>query len=228
MPCKRLAFSLQQSTAMLRQLLAAASTALLLAVTACGRVTALDDAACPAVEDTKTIIYPIDTGAVDFGIRGSCVDSAPTIDATGRVDCFVIHARAAKGAAACDADLLLTAVSADHQGALERLMASDNAKNGGWNTFCEIPQLDPASAAAENCRTEEFPHVERADGRRTNGFCYIDATTVPPTGDPEIAGYCAASGPPRSLRFLDGDATTATPDSQSLTIICSHEVCAAP
>jgi hypothetical protein len=214
---------------MLRHLLlAASSTALLLALTACGSVTALDDVPCPAVEDTTTIVYPIDTGAVDFAIRGSCIDAAPTIDATDRVDCFVIYARAAKVATSCDSDLRLTAVSADHQGALERLMASDDAKSSGWNTFCEIPQLDPASAAAENCRTEDFPGDHNADGTRNNGFCYIDATTVPPTGNPEIAGYCSESGPPRSLRFLDGNVMAANPDSQSLTIVCAHEVCPAP
>ncbi len=214
---------------MLRHLLAASITALLLAVLgACGSVTALDDTPCSTVGITKTYVLPIDTGAVDVALKAHCLEVAPTIDATGRADCFVIAARAAKSGFSCDASRGLIAVSPAHQDAVDRLRGTSDAKTNGWNSFCEIVQLDPGSVAAETCRTEEFVEALDENGNPAHGFCYIDATTAPPIGNPELVEWWCPEHPPRAIHFVDVDATAAAPESQSVTIVCSHEACTAP
>ena len=215
---------------MTRHLLSACATALLLLTVlgACGSVTALDDTGCPKAETTTTTVLPIDTGAIDAWITSRCIEDAPTIDATGRVDCFVLTARAAKNGFTCDPDRGLIPVSAAHQEALDRLRETDDAKSHGWNTFCEIVQLDPGGVAAETCRTEEFGEALDESGNPAHGFCYIDATTVPPIGNPELVDWWCPEHPLRALHFVDVDAVAAAPESQSVTVVCSHEVCSAP
>jgi hypothetical protein len=219
---------LLEGAAMPRRLFAAAFTALLLPVLgACGSVTTLDDAACPRVETTATIVLPIDTGAVDVSVRGSCLDVAPTIDDTGRVDCFVIAARTVENGSSCDGAQGLIGVAPEHEDALDHLLATYDAKSNGWNTVCEVVQLDPASAAAATCRTNDLAVVADDNGHRLNGFCYVDATTAPPTGNPDVVKGCSVDGR-RAIRFLGAGATEAAPYSQSLTVVCAHQGCSAP
>jgi hypothetical protein len=66
------------------------------------------------------------------------------------------------------------------------------------------------------------------NGDEAHGFCYVDATTAPPIGDPAaVAPWCPDTAR-RALVFTRLDAIAASPDSQSLTLVCSHEVCVAP
>lgn len=140
----------------------------------------------------------------------------------------MISARTLDSNAACDSSQGFITVSAAHQHAVDDLRATQDAKQNGWNTFCEIIQLDPASAAAETCRTEESADPVDEKGNPVHGFCYLDGTTAPPTGNPELPGQWCPEHPPRAIHFTDVYATYAAPHSQSVTFVCAHEACAAP
>jgi hypothetical protein len=58
---------------------------------------------------------------------------------------------------------------------------ADPLANENWDTFCEIIQL--AGEERNECQNNESP-------AGINGWCYVDATTAPPTGNPALVESC--------------------------------------
>jgi hypothetical protein len=210
---------------MSRHLFIASSTLLLVALSACGCVTAPEDASCTKVEDTTTILIPADPSNSLHGyVNGQCLDSAPAIDASSRADCFVITARRALDAPTCDASEGLVPVSAEHQDAVDRLRAGAEAQSRHWNTFCELVQLDPASVGGQGCRTAQDASTSDESPTPEPGFCYLDADASPPIGDPHLVETCPENKK-RAIRFSHTSAAALSLEAKSLTIVCSREVC---
>ncbi len=203
----------------------ASSTFLLVALSACGCVTAPEDPSCTKVEDTTTILIPADlSDTLDAHVNGQCLASAPAIDASSRADCFVISARRATNAHTCDASEGLVPVSAEHQGAVDLLRAGSEAQARHWNTFCELVQLDPASVGGQGCRSGEDGNASGENTKRAPGFCFLDADASPPIGDPHLLETCPENEK-QAIRFSDTYAASSSSESKSLTIVCSREVC---
>lgn len=74
-----------------------------------------------------------------------------------------------------------------------------------WNCFCRIPQLREDALTA--CQESLDRDPVTADGNPAHGWCYLDASTVPPIGDPRLV-ECPPTEQ-RSIRFV-GDGKPAT------------------
>ena len=68
----------------------------------------------------------------------------------------------------------------------------------GIDCFCEITQLEGEALAACQDDPSDPPLLE---GAPVSGYCYVDATTSPPTGNPELVAHCPAAEQ-RLLRFV--------------------------
>ncbi len=134
-------------------------------------------------------------------LRGQCLPRQLEPAADGSVSCIVIEARvAAGGACSCDpatgrADIPAT-LDGDANPMMNAVkMAELSEFNPGWDCFCEVEQLQGDARAA--CQTDAKPED-------VHGWCYVDATTVPQIGNPDLVKDCAADER-RMLRFA-GDA----------------------
>ncbi len=128
---------------------------------------------------TKTLLLPDDT---QVQVGGQCLPEAPRTFSNGQgAACVVIDGRKANGACICDAERGRAAIEARFASAEAEARASDSAKQLGWDCFCEIVQL--GGAEGEACRNGE-------NGPKPPGFCYVDPTTTPPTGNPALAAAC--------------------------------------
>jgi hypothetical protein len=83
--------------------------------------------------------------------------------------------------------------------------------------FCEIAQTTGDDLDA--CQNETLEPVSNAEGKAVHGWCYIDATTVPLTGHPDLVEACPATQQ-RIIRFV-GEGKGAT--GATLFITCSGE-----
>jgi hypothetical protein len=114
------------------------------------------------------------------------------------VPCLLLEARNTTECN-CDPNKARLKVSDLHQAAVRKANESPIAPKGGWSCFCEVTQAgDPLHSSPEEltaCQDDagEVPLVKGGpkDGQPADGWCYVDATTTPPTGDPEIVKDCA-------------------------------------
>jgi hypothetical protein len=92
-------------------------------------------------------------------------------------------------------------------------------QSSDWNCFCEVVQLtgDPRKA----CSNDESALPLDMNGNPVHGFCYVDATTSPPTGNPELTLACSATE--RRLLRIVGDGFSA-PDA-TIQAVCVDEQC---
>lgn len=172
---------------------------------------------CPAQQNNPA--------ADDFGYRpavaaiidrlktalgGQCLPRKLTPDAEGNVPCLVLEA-SVNDACDCNAVPGRRPVPEDKAGAIEAAK-QDEFKNDLWNCFCEIVQLTGEDRTT--CQTQE----EVAS--TINGWCYIDATTVPPTGDPALVASC----PPNEQRLVRFPNPSSEPQTGATVFItCSGE-----
>lgn len=70
----------------------------------------------------------------------------------------------------------------------------------GWNCYCEVTQL--AGAIGQECLTAPRGTATLWEGEtlKGDGWCYIDATTAPAIGNPEVVGQCPETAA-RTIRF---------------------------
>jgi hypothetical protein len=106
----------------------------------------------------------------------------------GRISCAMLEARHAAGGCQCDPNEARQPVSAEVQSALDAILTSPAAKDFSLNCACEIPQL--AGDALHTCQYNLDEPVQLQD---VNGWCYIDATSSPPIGDPKLVAGCPLS-----------------------------------
>ena len=90
------------------------------------------------------------------------------------------------------------------------------AEVAGWNCFCELTQLGGDALAACQQDPADPPVV---DGDFVHGWCYIDASVVPPVGNPDLVEQCPGTDK-RIIRFV-GDGHAA-PEA-TLFLTCTGE-----
>jgi len=128
----------------------------------------------------------------------------------GSVPCLVLEA-SVNSACDCNAVPGRRPVPEDKAGAIEAAK-QDEFKNPDWNCFCEIVQLSGDERTI--CQNEE----EVAS--TINGWCYVDATTVPPTGNPDLVAGC----PPNEQRLVRFPNPSSEPQTGATVFItCSGE-----
>ena len=159
-------------------------------------------------------------------LGGQCLPRTLTPDESGRVSCLILEARNSQGA--CDCNLpgrQPVSTEPDHSPAKAAVLADPLATPSGWDCVCEIVQIpnsaDSVDDAAEllACQENVLEPVATAAGEEVNGWCYIDATTSPPTGNPDIVKDCPATEK-RIIRFAGkGEALAGA----TLFITCSGE-----
>ncbi|MFP6684235.1 MAG: hypothetical protein VB934_05955, partial [Polyangiaceae bacterium] len=133
-------------------------------------------------------------------LGGQCLPRSLKTDVQGQVPCLILEARRTTEGQLCDC----TAdgrqdVTPEHEPA-QKAIENDPVYEG-LNCFCEIKQTDGEDLAA--CRDEIDEPVVNVSGDPVDGWCYIDATTVPSTGNPEIVAGCPDTQR-RLIRFVGG------------------------
>ena len=158
-------------------------------------------------------------------LGGQCLPRTLTPDPnTDQVPCVIIEARNSQDACSCDLAGRQN-VSEDHKPAEAAVRADPLAGPSGWDCYCEIAQIPNRSdgiddtAELKACQQNVIEPVVTDANEEVNGWCYIDATTSPPTGNPEIVKDCPATEK-RIIRFAGkGEAQAGA----TLFITCSGE-----
>jgi len=153
-----------------------------------------------------------DAGRDDYGYRPAigaivdklkqtlatqCLPRTLTPDDRGQVSCLIIEARDPGGECICDPADARLPVQPGHEPALD--LPQRDAATSGRTCFCEVPQLE--GEALEVCRNEPGVGLQ-AGGQPVDGWCYIDATTIPPTGNPDLIGPSCSPAERRQIRFV--------------------------
>ncbi len=144
-----------------------------------------------------------------LALGGQCLPRSLTVDpATGQVECLIIEAAQNNN---CEAQCSRPGHQPiDSDAPAVKAAASDPA-NPGWNCFCEITQL--TGDELETCQNET------GDNLGVDGWCYVDAASVPPTGNADIVASCPATEQ-RIIRFVgEGQGSTGA----TLFITCTGE-----
>lgn len=127
-----------------------------------------------------------------------CLAAPLAPDGAGQVACVVVEAQRS---ATCDCSGPgREPVSPEHAAVRDAIAEGPGAVDNGWNCFCEVTQL--AGPELDACRLD-VSYVPVVDGESVDGWCYIDATTSPPTGDPTLVEDCPADQA-RTLRLVGG------------------------
>jgi hypothetical protein len=161
-------------------------------------------------------------------LGGQCLPRTLTPDDDGQVSCLVLEARKTDGNCKCDY-AARSDVTGDHEPAAQAALDLPISKISKLDCVCEINQTlgddntivgDDALTACQNNITE--PVLLSAgpnSGAPVDGWCYVDATTTPPTGNPDIVAKCADTER-RIVRFVGkGEAQAGA----TLFITCSGE-----
>ena len=145
---------------------------------------------------------------------GGCLPLELTVDAQGQAECLILEAINSGGqhagtngqgfGGACDAYCNMQparqAVQPEQEPAVQGALQDPTSKVAGFDCFCEIKQLSgttssvctlgaPPSGPLQACQCDpaDPPLFNNAP---VDGWCYVDATTVPPVGNPQIVKNC--------------------------------------
>ncbi len=171
--------------------------------------------------------------ATDFGYRpaiaaiidrlkqavgGQCLPRTLVPDMEGNVPCVILEARNSGGQCTCDPSNARAVIPANSDKAklVEQAKKDPRAAKEGWDCYCEIVQ---ATGAERDACQNDVVNPPVVNGQPVNGWCYVDATTTPATGNPEIVAKCP-DNEKRILRFVgEGEAKTGA----TLFISCSGD-----
>ena len=154
-------------------------------------------------------------------LGGQCLPRTLTPDTNGQVPCLILEARkvdpgTVDSCSKCE-DIGRQPVSPEHKPAQDAAQKDPVAETAGWNCFCEIKQTTGEDLVA--CQDDTGNPPVNMSGASVNGWCYVDATTAPPTGNPEIVKNCPETEK-RIVRFVgEGGAKPGA----TLFITCSGE-----
>lgn len=172
--------------------------------------------------------------ATDFGYRpaigaiidrlktalgGQCLPRTLVPDKEGNVPCLILEARNTQGqGCTCDPAKARAAIPDGSDKAKAVAVAKEDPlyKNAQWDCFCEITQT--AGTARTACQNDTAnPPLD--GGQPVSGWCYVDATTVPATGNAQIVEKCPENEK-RIIRFVgEGEAQTGA----TLFITCTGD-----
>ncbi len=179
---------------------------------------------CPANMDEATqetapdFGYTPAIGALVDQLKGKlghqCLPRKLTPDEKGQVGCLVLDVHESESCS-CAPEEGRVPVADEHVGAVEGAIES-GLVGGGTGCFCEIPQLLGAELAA--CQNEKADPIV-VDDEQVNGWCYIDATSVPPVGSPELVPDACVSTERRLVRLVG---TAKARPGSTMFILCSE------
>jgi len=133
-------------------------------------------------------------------VAGTCLPGALPLDPSRRVACVIVEARRVE--TGCDCSIPpRRPVDADRADLVAVIRADPLAAAAGWDCFCDVPQA--TDAELDTCQNDAADPPTLA-GNPLDTWCYIDATTTPPTGNVSFVQACPR-GAQHQLRFL-GDA----------------------
>lgn len=175
---------------------------------------------CPAQVTDNTLFdfgYRPAIGAIVERLKqalgGQCLPrSLKPVD--GQVSCLILEA---SNSATCNCDVAGRKSIPTDSPAVVAALQDPLAKVAGWNCFCELTQASGEDLTA--CQNEVSDNPVNASGNAVHGWCYVDATTVPQTGNPEIVANCPDTEK-RIVRFV-GDG--AGRPGSTLFITCSGD-----
>ena len=149
-----------------------------------------------------------------------CFPHSLTVNADGQVECSIVEARKTD-VCACNPEGRRTMHPGDP--AIAVIKKDPLHQTAGWNCFCEIEQTlgsdtdqDGVGDDLEACQYDPSHTPVNVSGQPVHGWCYLDATTVPPTGSPDLLASCPALYE-RTIRFV-GDGVAAS--GATLYIFC--------
>ena len=149
-----------------------------------------------------------------LALEGQCLQRSLTPNAEKQVACLVLEGRVAD-------DCNCSSPGRQEVGP-ESQAAKDAAleQSPGLNCFCEITQLSGASPGEPlyECQNQNTENVV-IDGETVDGWCYVDAATVPPLGNPDIVDNCPINEK-RIIKFV-GEGKGAI--GSTLFITCTGE-----
>jgi hypothetical protein len=155
-----------------------------------------------------------------IALKGQCLPRTLTPNEQNQVPCLLLEARRVEEAlvGSCNActEKGRQPVSADHQPAVEAAKQDPIAETSAWNCFCEITQV---TGDELNACQNDTANPPLANGAEVNGWCYVDATTTPYTGNPEIVADCPETEK-RIIRFVGEGGAKA---GATIFITCSGE-----
>jgi hypothetical protein len=147
-------------------------------------------------------------------IGPSCVPRQLTPNKDGQVPCLILEARNTGGQCTCDTAKARREVTDAHKPTVQAAKDHSIAQGTNWDCFCEIAQTgDPASIEKGLSSPEELEACQQdpiaaplvaggpQDKQPANGWCYVDSTTTPPTGNPELVKNCPLNEK-RKVRFV--------------------------
>ncbi|MBM4360176.1 MAG: hypothetical protein FJ096_18875 [Deltaproteobacteria bacterium] len=155
-------------------------------------------------------------------LGGQCLPRSLTPNNEGQVQCLIVEARSTADAnqckAACSQEARLGPL-ADNDPAVKAAKSDPLNKIAKWNCFCQIAQTQGEDLEACQDAAPNKEPILNDKGEQVDGWCYIDATTVPPTGNVDVVSSCPASER-RIIRFVGKG--NAAPGA-TLFITCSGE-----
>ncbi len=119
-----------------------------------------------------------------YKLAAQCLPTKLTADPKGQVSCLAIEARTLADGETCSCDGAARRPVQKAE-AIEAVRSEATAE-ASWDCFCEITQvLDEAQRTA--CQSLSDDDVAKV---AVDGWCYLDATTNPPIGDPDLLSSC--------------------------------------
>ncbi len=163
-------------------------------------------------------------------LTGQCLPRTLTPKQSGQVECFILEARSAADPAACQQACSGAARKGplpDTDPAVKQAKQDKIFAAARWNCFCEIRQTlgaqgsdgRPMDLVACQDAPPDADVVQNEAGKDVDGWCYIDATTVPATGNRDVVKDCPPSER-RKIRFVGKGKGV---EGATLFITCSGE-----
>jgi hypothetical protein len=202
----------------------ASSSILSLLLAGCGGVEVASGPPCGSGSWMSLLVF-VSEGAGDYspGVSGECVSRAPAVSATGEAWCVLLVAQE-KGPCDCASVEGVVPVAPEHAGVIDEARQSERGKMVNWSCVCEIPQLSPGTDAGRACQEMTGAEVTDSQGTPVSGWCYIDATSKPAIGNPEILTTCA-EGWKRMFRFLGAPFEPSPSSSKTFIVSCPATSC---
>lgn len=150
--------------------------------------------------------------ATDFGYRPAiaalvdrlkvelsdpCLPTKLQPDVDGQVSCLAIEGRFT-GAETCECDAASARRDFDAAALLQDSNFAEVAQYQQLDCFCRIEQLH--GEEQKLCREQIAEPIVTSEGQ-ADGWCYIDATSAPVLGNPQLAAHCPDTQE-RVLRFV--------------------------
>jgi hypothetical protein len=161
----------------------------------------------------------------DFVGHRSCIQKTLPLEKSGRLACRLIEARAVpEGSCSCDTARARLTIPPGDSSLVNGIKADPGAAILGLNCFCELEQAANTDAqggstgALDACQQQTADFPTDTSGEIVHGWCYVDATTTPATGNPELVDGCQETAK-RTLRFLGKGAPE---DGSRLYLTCAE------